>query len=312
MPFSAVIAAAGLSSRMHEFKPLTCIGRMTFIQNVVRTLKKAGAQDIIVVSGYRAETLKNHLEGEGVIPVENTDYASTTMFDSLCLGLNALPRPAEGVFLMPGDVPLVKSETISAIAASGAKIARPVFEGKIGHPTWFAAECIPSILNYSGENGLRGAIAAMELPITDIEVDDRGVLLDADTPADMKALRLQALRNRGSGQLWMDMQIRIGRGENVITHESVQLLEMVGVTGSIQTACACMHMSYTKGWMLLNDMEKGLSLPLTQRSVGGSEGGGTGLTEAGKKLVQSYNLFTRELQQQAQARFRELFAFAEE
>lgn len=309
MSFSAVIAAAGLSSRMHEFKPLVCIGKETFIQNVVRTLREAGAQDIVVVSGYRAETLKKHLEGEGVILCENPAYASTSMFDSLCLGLKALPRPADGFFLMPGDVPLVRSATVRAIAASGAKIARPMFNGEIGHPTYFDKDCLAPLLAYSGENGLRGAITALALPVTDIPVDDRGVLLDADTHEDLKEIRAQALRNRNGGNLWMEMNVRIGRGDTVITRESIQLLEMVGMTGSIQTACGCMHMSYTKGWRLLNSMEKGLGITLTERLVGGSEGGATRLTGAGQTLVANYNSFTAELQQQAQDRFSELFSF---
>lgn len=312
MSFSAVIAAAGLSSRMHEFKPLVSLGKETFIQNVVHTLQQAGAQDIVVVAGYRAEALKKHLAAENVILCENTAYASTTMFDSLCLGLRALPRPADSFFLMPGDVPLVKSETICAIAASGAAIARPVFNGRVGHPAYFSGACLEHLLAYPGENGLRGAIASFGIPVTDIPVDDRGILLDADTPEDLKLLRAQALRNRNGGDFWMEMNVRIGRGENVLTRENIQLLEMVGTTGSIQTACGCMHMSYTKAWRLLNDMEKGLGIPLTERLVGGSEGGATRLTEAGEKLIRSYNLFTAEVQQQAQERFHSLFPFGRE
>ena len=312
MSFSAVIAAAGLSSRMHEFKPLVCIGKETFIQSVVHTLREAGAQDIVVVCGYKADTLKKHLAEEDVILCENPDYASTDMFTSLCLGLRALPRPADGFFLMPGDVPLVQSGTIRAIAASGAKIARPVFNGEIGHPAYFSCECLSPLLAYTGENGLRGAIVAMGMPVTDIAVDDRGVLLDADTHADLKQIRSQALKNRNGGQLWMEMNVRIGRGDTVLTRESIQLLEMVDTTGSIQTACGCMHMSYTKGWRLLNAMEKGLGIPLTERLVGGAEGGATRLTKAGATLVRNYNIFSGELQQQAQARFNVLFSFAEE
>ena len=307
MSFSAVIAAAGLSSRMHEFKPMVCLGKDTFILGVIHTLQEAGVQDIVVVAGYRADTLKKHLEGTGVILCENRDYASTKMYDSFRLGLKALPRPADGFFLMPGDVPLVRSDTVRVMASSGATVARPVFEGTVGHPTYFAAPCLEPLLAYSGENGLRGAILALGFPVTDIPVDDRGVILDADTREDLKTLRRQELKNRNPGALWMDLDLHIGRGDTDITPEGIQLLEMIGETGSIQSACGCMHMSYTKGWRLLNAMEKGLGIPLTERVTGGSEGGCTRLSDAGTRLVERYNLFRSELKQAAEMRFKELF-----
>ena len=105
------------------------------------------------------------------------------------------------------------------------------------------------------------------------------------------------------------MNDRIGRGDTVLDREHIRFLEMVEVTGSVRTACGCMHMSYTKGRRMLNDMEQGLGLSLTERLVGESEGGATRLTYTGKSLVDAYNAFISEQQEQAQDRFQTLFRF---
>ena len=61
MRYGAVILAAGIASRMGDFKPLLPMGEESVIQNVVRVLREAGVQQIVVVTGYRKEVLEEHL-----------------------------------------------------------------------------------------------------------------------------------------------------------------------------------------------------------------------------------------------------------
>ena len=120
MRYAAVIAAAGLSSRMHEFKPLLCLGENTIIKRVIQSLREAGVGEIVVVTGYKTEVIQRHLAALNVRSVENKRFAETKMLDSLKLGLTALQEPYDFVFLMPGDVPLVRPETILQIQGSDA------------------------------------------------------------------------------------------------------------------------------------------------------------------------------------------------
>lgn len=62
MRYGAVILAAGIASRMGDFKPLLPMGEESVIQNVVRVLREAGVQQIVVVTGYRKEVLEEHLK----------------------------------------------------------------------------------------------------------------------------------------------------------------------------------------------------------------------------------------------------------
>ena len=180
----AVVAAAGLSSRMGAFKPLLPFDGATVIGRCIANLRAAGASEIVVVTGYRGDELAAAVRGSGVAFVHNPDYARTQMFDSLCLGLRALPADCGVVLLTPGDVPLVRPETISALLASDAGFACPVCDGRRGHPVALDARYLPALLNYRGDGGLRGAIEALEIPSADVAVEDAGMSRDMDTPAD--------------------------------------------------------------------------------------------------------------------------------
>ncbi|MBP3645407.1 MAG: nucleotidyltransferase family protein [Clostridia bacterium] len=191
MRCSAVIAAAGLSSRMHAFKPLLDLNGQSIIGNVIASLTGAGVDEIVVVAGYRADDLIRHLEKTDVRVVINPQYAVSGMLDSLKLGIRALTRPYDGIYLTPGDVPLVRPETIARLRCEGLPALRPVCKGHGGHPVYISAGYIPQILNYSGGNGLRGAL--QQIGCCDVGVEDTGVLLDADTPEDFARLRRKAV-----------------------------------------------------------------------------------------------------------------------
>ncbi len=180
----AVVAAAGLSSRMGAFKPLLPFDGATVIGRCVANLRAAGAEEIVVVTGYRGDEIAEALRGSGVRCVRNPDYAGTQMFDSLRIGLRALRTDCGVVLLTPGDVPLVRPETIRALLGAPGGFACPVFEGRRGHPAALDARWLPALLAYSGEGGLRGAVGALRIPVTETAADDPGMLLDLDTPED--------------------------------------------------------------------------------------------------------------------------------
>ena len=57
MKFGAVILAAGLSSRMKAFKPLLPVGESTAVECLASSLRDAGIEDIVVVTGHLRERL---------------------------------------------------------------------------------------------------------------------------------------------------------------------------------------------------------------------------------------------------------------
>ena len=67
MQTGAVITAAGMSSRMGDFKPMLNIGSISIAQRVVATLRQAGVGKIVMVTGYQALQLERHLAGNGIV-----------------------------------------------------------------------------------------------------------------------------------------------------------------------------------------------------------------------------------------------------
>ena len=68
----------------------------------------------------------------------------------------------------------------------------------------------------------------------------------------------------------------------------VDLLEMVGETGSISEAAEEMGMSYMRAWTLVKTMERCFKKPLVAVARGGAKHGGAELTENGRLVLELY------------------------
>ena len=185
--FAAVIAAAGLSSRMGNFKPLLPFGESTILGTVIDAFRTAGAGEIIVVCGHRGEELAEYVRARGVSPVQNPDYAESGMFESLCCGLAALQSAPERIFLTPGDVPRISAPLILRMLQSSAHWAVPLCGKKHGHPVLLTAEAAAAAAAYRGSDGLRGALHALGAG-EEIPWEDASILLDADTAEEYQNL----------------------------------------------------------------------------------------------------------------------------
>ena len=71
----AVLVAAGLSSRMKDFKPMLPFGTSTASRHMIGMLKSLKADPIVVVTGYRAEELEAHLHPQYLLRL--IDYISS-------------------------------------------------------------------------------------------------------------------------------------------------------------------------------------------------------------------------------------------
>jgi molybdate transport system regulatory protein len=71
-----------------------------------------------------------------------------------------------------------------------------------------------------------------------------------------------------------------------------ELMVRIQESGSISKAAEAMGMSYKKAWEMVEHMNKRGSKPYVVTHKGGSKGGGTELTNTGKKVLESYQKLT--------------------
>lgn len=188
---AAVVLAAGYSSRMGEFKPLLPLGENTALARAVHLFQAAGITRLLVVTGHRAADLRPVLEKLEVPGVHNPDY-HLGMFSSIRAGVAGLPPRTEAFFLLPVDHALVRVQTVKSLLRrrrkSGADIIYPCFAGERGHPPLISAKYTGEILSAPAGGNLRQILARHEAESLDVEVADRGVVLDMDTPKDYQNL----------------------------------------------------------------------------------------------------------------------------
>lgn len=190
--FAGIVPAAGLSSRMGAFKPLLPLGSSTLLESAVRSCVQAELDPILVVTGHRSEEIAGRLRASPAKLVENRCFL-TGMFSSVLAGLQTLPAGVAGCFVLPGDMPLVKPSTfatlIAAFQRTGKSLVQPEYDGYKGHPPLLGSKLFPGLVSFTATGGLRAYLHQHPVDSVIVSVDDPGVLMDADTPADYQQLR---------------------------------------------------------------------------------------------------------------------------
>lgn len=304
MQTGAVIVAAGMSSRMGDFKPMLNIGSISIAQRVVATFQQAGVEKIVMVTGYNATALEKHLANNGIVFLRNEEYEHTQMFESARIGLEYIQDKCDRVLFTPVDIPLFTAATVHTLLESGAKLACPFCQGQTGHPILIASHLIEAILKDGGEGGLRGALDRCGAAMEQIPVSDLGTLHDADTPQDFKAL----LRYHNEQLVRPVVNVALAREKPFFDSQVAMLLELVDETQSVRTACARMQMSYSNGWNLIRRLESQLRMTLIQRSQGGAGGGKSSLTPEGKRLTEAYRSYSAAVKDAAAELYGQYFA----
>ena len=172
-------------------KPLLPVGGVTAIERVVSSLRAAGAEQVIVVTGHDAEVLLPVLRRLQVDRAHNPDYDSG-MFSSVQAGVAGLRGDADAFFVLPVDVPLVTPRVLRLLRdrfeRSGKGIVCPVCCGRPGHPPLLSARYVPALLQADRKGSLRAFISAFPEDQAGVDVRDLTVLMDMDAPEEHRIL----------------------------------------------------------------------------------------------------------------------------
>lgn len=308
MRYGAVIVAAGMSTRMKQFKQLMKIGEMSIAERVIVNFRRAGVEDIAMVTGFNAEQLEKSLRGFGIHFIRNENYASTQMFDSARLGLEYLNGRCDRVFFCPVDVPFFTDQTVTEeIALMDAdpalKVIVPQCGGRDGHPLLLDGEVLPAILAHNGERGMKGAYESLPAgSVVRITVEDEGAVTDADTMDDFR--KLVDIHNERI--LHPLVRLSFASTSAFFGPGTVQLLKEIDRCGNVRDACEKCGFSYSKGWSIIKSCEEKFGYEIVERQVGGITGGTARVTAKGRDLLSVYEELEDELSRLAVMRFREL------
>ncbi|KIM13150.1 MAG: molybdenum-binding protein [Sulfurovum sp. FS08-3] len=94
--------------------------------------------------------------------------------------------------------------------------------------------------------------------------------------------------------------------EPFLLEKRIRLLNAIDQHGSILKAAKNVPMSYKAAWDSIDAMNNLSPQPIVHRSTGGKNGGGTSLTEYGKKVVELYTLLKSEQERFLQTLSREI------
>lgn len=180
----AIVLAAGKASRMGESKVILPIGNKLVIQHCIDNLINAGINNIILVINDNGKDIVKAAGAPPVAVVINNKKDSD-MAESVRTGMRLIKNNKASVLISLADQPLIKSKTIKKIINTSfsmpEKIIIPVYKNKKGHPTLFPITLLKKIKQL---NSLRDIILIEKENICYLDIEDKGIILDMDTPDD--------------------------------------------------------------------------------------------------------------------------------
>jgi molybdenum cofactor cytidylyltransferase len=142
---------------------------------------------VVVTTAALAPLAGQHLAARDIIVLDARDAARGMGF-TIASGVGERSG-APGWLVLPGDMPLVQSDSILAVATALEQhaVVYAQYRGRRGHPVGFDAELYSELIQLTGDDGARRVMA--RYPAHGQDVDDAGILCDVDTAADLEALR---------------------------------------------------------------------------------------------------------------------------
>ena len=184
-----IVLAAGQGSRYRgaRHKLDESLGGTTLLGCTLRNALASKLPVLLVTTAALASSVHGLLSRRDILEVTDAE-AHRGMGRSIASGV-AERASSSGWLMLPGDMPLVRPDTLRAVAAALDQhaVVYAQHHGRRGHPVAFGAELYSELVRLDGDVGARKLVA--RYPVHGLEVDDPGVLVDVDTDADLAAVR---------------------------------------------------------------------------------------------------------------------------
>lgn len=184
---TAVVLAAGASSRLGRPKQLVEWRGETLVHRAARLALESGVEAVRVVTGAHGEDVARAVADLAVQCVHNA-RAHKGMASSIQRGLEGLDT---AVLLLTCDQPLLTAEHLRALVHHGRARGLPVvassYEDIVGVPALFSSALLPELRALQGDQGARAVLRRH--PVEALPLVEGG--LDVDTEEDVRRLSLR-------------------------------------------------------------------------------------------------------------------------
>ncbi|TKB51929.1 molybdenum cofactor cytidylyltransferase [Ferrimonas aestuarii] len=176
-----VITAAGLSSRMGQWKMMLPYGDRTILDTSIENALHFCSR-VILVTGHNGEQLQQRYQPHPAITLIHNPEFKRGLFGSIQRGLAQVE--SEFCFIAHGDLPRIAPTTYHRLWQHRCQHpVMPSYQGEKGHPVLLPSTAIPSILAATANQqkySMKWQLKQLQPKF--VEVNDEGVLWDVDTP----------------------------------------------------------------------------------------------------------------------------------
>lgn len=195
--FTAIILAAGTSSRMGTPKQLLEVNGLSLLDHAIQAALNAGIISPIVVLGANAKLI----EDQSVLLSHCTTVLNPKFVmgqsTSLVQGVLSSPAKSNAYIFLLADQPFIEGQMIgkmmSTFEKTGADVLYPEYRGQRGNPVIISSRLRQQLLLATGDNGARFLFSDRSLKIVSYPVSTEAVTIDIDTPSDYQKFCNHAL-----------------------------------------------------------------------------------------------------------------------
>lgn len=205
---AVVILSAGESRRMGQPKALVPFpailnqhdaaltpaptAQKTFLEHLIEVTRHPRTGALRVVVGPHAAEIRARVKLDESTLVFNPDWQRGQL-SSLQAAIRSLPaEKTEGILLCLVDHPLISAALVASLVKTFDRdknhIVIPAYRGRRGHPVIFPSTLFAELLAASPEVGARAVVHAHANDVTEVPVQEEGVILNLNDPESLTKL----------------------------------------------------------------------------------------------------------------------------
>ena len=183
-----ILLAAGCSKRYGDKNKLTeNFKGKHLIEHITHTLLKVfDPCELLVILGHDYKVIKNLIDNKDIRIVNNKKYKNG-IGTSISLGIQHLETTAQGVMIIPADMPLISAEDLMKlenefIAHNCKKVVLPKYKCTIGNPVILPKSYFATLKNLKEDFGAKSQIKENDIVKVDCDI---GTVFDIDTSKEL-------------------------------------------------------------------------------------------------------------------------------